>query len=417
MLTFYRMITALVYWLLWPYAMIRRFGGSRNWRDRLGYQRPEKPPATYDIWMHASSIGEVRVLSILLNSLMKFNNDISVYITVMTETGLALAQEVSGTSGAVGYLPLDYGPAVTRFLHRIRPRVAVILETEIWPNLIMELHKLHIPLFLANGRLSGKTCRRYRFFKSGMRRIMSYYAAIMVQTDVDKDRFISIGAPEDRIEVVGSLKFDAPSEQISQDQKKSFLDSLPFKEHSRIFTAGSTRNGENEMVLGVFKNLLKDTPGLKLILAPRHLERLGEICRLTERFGFGYRLYSETAAPPDDLDVVIVDRMGILNGLYAISDVAFVGGTLVNVGGHNILEPVWAGCPALYGPSIFNIQDSSDYIIEENFGAMVLDEADLYRKLALFFAGRLSFRTRKPGLFQPLRADRAAQLILDQMEK
>ena len=414
MLIFYRIFTFIVYYVTWPFTFGRHLSKSIKWSNRLGYFKiTEETAKTPVIWMHASSMGEVSVLSILKSHIEKIDGSVSVFITVMTETGYNRAKKMFANSGSVGYLPLDYRSAIRRFLNKVNIRAAVFIETEIWPNIIHELGRKNIPIFLANGRLSEKSCRRYVHFRKALSRLLGNYHRLMVQSEADRDRFLDIGAPADKVEVIGSLKFDAPMNRLPENRKNQIKNSLPFQPEDKILIAGSTRKGENEIILKLYKRLLDGIENIKLILVPRHPERVGEVTALTKDMNIPYCLYSELKDAPASCHVLIVDKMGILNDLYALSDIAFVGGTLADIGGHNILEPVWAGIPVIYGPSIYNVRDSSEFIMENNFGEMVPDENILYDRIEKYFKGTITYNKKSAELSDSSRASRTARIILD----
>ncbi|UCD16507.1 MAG: hypothetical protein JSV44_08555, partial [Candidatus Zixiibacteriota bacterium] len=249
--------------------------------------------------------------------------------------------------------------------------------------------------------------------RSMLRPVLKGYRVMMVQTSDDRDRFVGIGADESKIKVLGSLKFDAPHYQTLPEKKSALKASLPFAKNSRILVAGSTRNKENEYILDTYRKLVDEFRDIRLVLVPRHLERVGEVKEISERYGFRYTLYSRLGRCSDDKDVLIVDRMGVLNDLYSVSDIAFVGGTLVDIGGQNILEPVWAGIPVLYGPSIYNVRDSSNYILEGGHGDMVQNLDELCEKLRKFFGGELHYKKRDTSSGGPSRARKTAEIILN----
>jgi tRNA (guanine-N7-)-methyltransferase len=414
MLTLYLLITFLIYYISLPYTASAVMFGSKKWKDRLGLGKyPDPPQNKKVIWLHASSMGEVKVLSILAGQLSRLSSDISFCITVMTDTGYERAKSSIPQSHLVAYFPLDHYSAIKRFIDKVKPSAAVFIETEIWPNTINFLGSHRIPIFLANGRISEKAHRRYHWARNGMARIFRHYHSLMVQSEDDRNRFVSLGVDPKQIEIVGSLKFDAPMTVIAPQKKEQLRRTLPFADDARIFIAGSTREGEHEIILKVFRSLLWQQPNSALILVPRHLDKIDDICRIASELHLDCRLYSKSEPADGNLRVIVVDQVGILNDLYHISDIAFVGGTLVDIGGHNILEPVWAGIPALYGPSIYNVTDSSEYILSNGFGAMVSDGDDLLDKLNLFFTGKTSYNKKAPGSEKSSRASLTAQKILD----
>ncbi|PKK84091.1 MAG: hypothetical protein CVT49_05565 [candidate division Zixibacteria bacterium HGW-Zixibacteria-1] len=408
----YKIATFIIYYVSLPYTYISAVAGSLKWKQRLGRKHRTPGDGPVDIWLHASSMGEVKVLGILLDQLKDVDNSLKIYLTVMTDAGYSAARKLAGSDISVGFFPLDYQSAINRFLGTVRPKSAVFIETEIWPNMINTLGRNDIPIFLANGRLSEKAFGRYRFFKEAMSGILAKYTRMMVQKDLDKQRFVGIGARPEKIEVVGNLKFDAPVVKMPAEKKESIQRNLPFNNNARILIAGSTRNGENEIILDCFLKLLQEFPEARLILVPRHLDRIDIISNMASTRALESCLYSNLKQSSGDCRVMIVDKIGVLNDLYHVSDIAFVGGTLTNIGGHNILEPVWAGIPVLYGPSIANVVDSSEYILACNFGAQVSDGNELCQKLTAYFRGTLKFRKKTDVPAEPSRAQRTAQIIL-----
>jgi tRNA (guanine-N7-)-methyltransferase len=361
-------------------------------------------------------MGEVKVLAIIVRELKKLNKALILHVSVMTEAGFDSACDMFGDSISISYFPLDYRSSIKRFLKSVQPKSVVFIETEIWPNIIHELGRRKIPVFLANGRLSKRACRRYQYFKSGLKKIFVYYKLIMLQSETDKERYLKIGVDINLIKVLGSLKFDAPVRLLSQEKSKSLKGKLPFEKESKYFIAGSTRNGEDELILNTFEKLSVEFPDLKLILAPRHLDRLDSIYNLLKKHNLSYTPYSRSEKCPNGTKVVVVDRLGVLNDLYALSDIAFVGGTLVDIGGQNILEPVWAGIPVLYGPSIYNVKDSSEHIIKNGYGEMVQDADELYLKLRLFLTGEISYKRKDLNDTKSSRAYQTAKIILESIQ-
>ncbi len=406
-----------MYYIAFPVLYILYRTGSHKWGDRLGFYDNQHIEKDCDIWLHASSMGEVKVLGTIIHELKKLEESLRIHVSVMTEAGYGRARELFSGDAAIGFLPLDYASPIKRFLNAANPAAAVFIETEIWPNIIHELGRRKIPVFLANGRLSESACRHYRWFKSGLKNIFGYYKILLVQSDADRERYLKIGVESSHIKVMGSLKFDAPVNILSPVKRELIRDELRFDKKTRLFTAGSTRNGEEELILDAFKRLLSDFEDIRLILAPRHLNRLDEVCRLIEKQGLSYSRYSLPVNLPDDIKILLVDKFGVLNELYAISDIAFVGGTLVDIGGQNILEPVWVGVPVLYGPSIYNVKDSSEYIIKGGYGEMVRDGEGLCQKLRLFLGGQKDYKRKSPDDIEPTRVSQTARIIFDGIGK
>ncbi len=417
MLIFYRIFTFLAYHLALPVIYPAALRGSRKWKNRQGYYRSSENNSAPLIWLHASSVGEAKVAGILKKALNDAAPEAKIFLTVMTDAGFRTACDIVGNETDCGYMPLDYPAAIRRFLRHIRPDAAVFIETEIWPNLIRELARKGIPIFLANGRLSEKSGRFYRMVRGPFGRILRQYHCLMVQSRTDRERFINVGAPAETIRITGSLKFDAPANTISAEERTALKRGLSFTDSDVIWVAGSTRPGEEEIILEIFLRLRKEQPSLKIILAPRHMERLAEVKNILQGHGISYIQYTESLGNPDRPLAILVDTMGQLDKLYAVGDIAFVGGTLVNVGGHNILEPIWAGSPVLYGPSIDNVRDSSEFILENNLGEMAADREALYDLMSRFLSGKSHYKVSE---FEPGKrphSRRTAAIIIDALKK
>lgn len=412
----YKIVTFLIYFICLPYTFISALTGSLKWKQRLGMKHHPPGDAPVDIWLHASSMGEVKVLGILLNQLRELDSSLKIYLTVMTDSGYNAAKKLADKDTSVGFFPMDFAAPIYRFLGAVRPKVAVFIETEIWPNMIQALGRNHIPIFLANGRLSEKGFGRYKFVRKVMAGVFENYTWMMVQKDLDRQRFIGIGAGPEKIEVIGNLKFDAPLDIMPAGKKERIKESLPFDPDAKIFIAGSTRNGENEIILDCYLRMIQEFPKLRLILVPRHLDRIDILSNMVSSRSLEFCRYSKIPQNSSECHVMIVDKIGVLNDLYHVSDAAFVGGTLTKIGGHNILEPVWAGIPVFYGPSIANVVDSSEYILARNFGAQVDDGDELCRRVTAYFKGTLKFRKKTDVSSEPSRALQTAQIILNSLK-
>jgi 3-deoxy-D-manno-octulosonic-acid transferase len=343
-----------------------------------------------DVWIHAASIGEVKVARNLIAHLIDAQPNIRLHLSVMTPMGYATAEELLPKSVTVSYLMIDVLSAIRRGLDSIRPRLFVFTETEIWPNLLQELAHRHIPIILANARMSTKTHRWYNAVRPMMRQLLSTYDRFNYRTTADTRRYESLGAPPNSGVVTGDMKFDAPPHQNDTAVLAEYNSRLRKRHDERIIVAGSTRPGEEELLLDAFNKIRESYPHTRLVIAPRHIERAVEIISLANHRRWPVVLWDDCDAGGE---VVIVDKVGILVDLYALCDIAFVGGTLVDIGGHNLLEPVWAGRPVVYGTHIANVYEQSQFILENNLGCQVSNADKLASAVVEFFAGRLSFAT------------------------
>ena len=339
--------------------------------ERFGLGRRLAVPS---IWLHAVSVGEVSAAAALVRALHARHPDVPLVLTTATPTGRAQAATLFGADVEVRFLPYDTAGSVRRFLARIRPLAAIIMETELWPNLLHECGRRGVPVVFASARLAARSVPRYRrfgtLFSAGLRN-----AWVAAQSSADADRFIALGADPARTRVVGNLKFDMrPGEAVAEsgrELRRRYLGARP------VWTAGSTHEGEEEMVLGAHAALERAVRGALLVLVPRHPQRFEGVAALLERRGlvFDRRGRSETVRP--EAQVLLLDTMGELTAFYAASDVAFVGGSLVPVGGHNLLEPAALGVPVITGTHTQNGPEIARLLIEAGGALEVADAVAL----------------------------------------
>ncbi|MDE2038483.1 MAG: 3-deoxy-D-manno-octulosonic acid transferase [Elusimicrobia bacterium] len=309
--------------------------------ERLG--RPALPPGLGNerVWLHCASAGEVNAAAALVRELSRRGK--AVLLTATTAAGRERARALEGVAAAF-LAPLDCGPAVSSFLSRAKPGLLLVVETELWPRMLEASLRRGLPCAVVNARMSPRSFKGYRLLSPLLRPLLGRLSLVAAQSEEDARRFRALGAA--RVEVIGNMKYDAPLPAASLEAQARF--SLLRWEGRAVFCAGSTHAGEEEALLDAFAALegeLKPSP--RLILAPRHLERAQELARLLERRGLAFCRWS---APDPAARILLLDELGALAALYALSDIAFVGGTLVPVGGHNLLEPALAGLPVLFGP-------------------------------------------------------------------
>jgi 3-deoxy-D-manno-octulosonic-acid transferase len=302
-------------------------------------------------------------------------------LTTATPTGRARALSLFGADADVRFLPYDTPRAMALFLDNIDPQLAVIMETELWPNLFNECRKRRLPVILASARLSAKSVARYQRFGALFREVFSSYVVIAAQTAEDAERFRAIGAAASRTHVIGNIKFDLelPPDMIEQGRALRAL----FGQRRAVWIAGSTHAGEEETVLDAHAALCKELPDALLLLAPRHPARFQHAAVLLTRRGFEFGRRSVGASAGT---VMLVDTVGELAMLYAAADVAFVGGSLVPVGGHNLLEPAALAVPVLTGPYFSNAKDIGRLLLKRGAAIQVNDAFDIARELQRLFA-------------------------------
>lgn len=364
MFAVYRLMALLIaplalVWLRWRMAgpVVYR----KKWRERLGSLPPVE---TGTIWIHAASVGEVNAAQPLIRALAGRSGNQRLLISTFTVTGCARAAELFGDEHDIVFAPVDMIPAVRRWLGQARPAMAVVIETELWPELFEQCRRAGIPLVLVNARLAASAMKHYRRFRSLFVRTLGCVDLAICRSERDARRFAELGVGEERIEIAGNLKFDMTIPDDIGQQSRALRQRWGDRP---VWIAGSTRNGEEEIVLAAHRKVLESRPDALLVLAPRHPERSGDIRALIEQNDLKHQgIEDEIEA---DTAVVLVDRLGWLLTCYAAAPVAFVGGSLVNIGGHNLLEPATFGKPVLAGPHRHQQSDMATALDEA--GALV----------------------------------------------
>ena len=346
----YRILSTILFLVSLPiYAVVRACRGKflPGWKEKLGkFIAPELGEKV--IMFHGVSVGEVIALENLIKKTKETFPDYKIVITTGTKTGQEIAhKKFENVADFITYFPFDITICVELFLKKIKPSVVLIAETELWPTFAAYCKKREIPLFVINGRISDSTYKSYRLLKGFFKELFKNYTKILTQSEEDKEKFISIGAPSDKTMVMKNLKFDVKRIDANIEIGKG---------NNRIIIAGSTHKGEDEIVLNSFSELKKEFPDIKLLLAPRHLTRVNNVKELVEKTNlpYGQRSNNDTFS---NNDIIILDTLGELSKMYQICDFAFIGGSFNKTGGHNPLEAVVYNKPAISGPSIHNFRD------------------------------------------------------------
>ena len=367
----------LTYLLLIPFACywIVRGLGNRKYLDRLGQRFGFGFPSIERcIWVHAVSVGEVQAAAPLIRALAIRFPDRALLITTVTPTGAERVRVLFGDSVYHCYIPFEFPHAVNAFFRDVNPEAALIMETEIWPNLYRACGVRQVPLILVSARISPRSVPGYRKLLPLIRETLSHGIIIAAQSEPDADRFLSLGANPTRTCVMGNIKFDVEPDPEVPGKGKAARAEL-FGERP-VWIAASTHDGEEELVLDVHRALQRRHPDLLLLLVPRHPERFAVVRELVENKGFSVVSRTE-GRPAGDAGVFLGDTMGEVPMFYVASDVAFVAGSLVPIGGHNLLEPAALGVPVVTGPHNFNAQDIADLFIEMGACRVVKDADEL----------------------------------------
>ena len=386
-MSLWRAVYSVLLHLLVPFALLRLIWRSRRQPaylhhipERFGSYSSSPVPAPL-IWLHAVSVGETRAAEPLVKALRERWPDHHVLLTHMTPTGRETGEQAFGDAVSRCYLPYDLPWAVGRFLAHFRPRLGLLLETELWPNLIHACHAGSIPLYLVNARLSERSARGYTRFAGFTRSTLQELAGVAAQNAADAQRLTALGAPQ--VAVCGNLKFDRSPRARDLELGERFRGW--FGERP-VFAAASTREGEEEKVLDAVD--LAAQPQLLTVIVPRHPQRFDSVAKLLAERGLAYQRRSEGNPVAASTAVFLGDSMGELYAYYAACDLAFVGGSLLPLGGQNLLEACAVGKPALVGPHAFNFEEATRLAVDAGAALQVRDERELGRVLAELLADR-----------------------------
>jgi len=375
-----------------PYVLFR-MAQSRRWRaglaERLGFvrlRRGDKPC----VWIHAVSVGEVNLSRPLIAALLDGSPEWDVRISTSTDTGQKLAVERYGAERCL-YFPLDLSLAVRRALGRVRPTVIVLMELEVWPNFARAARARGAPVVIMNGRMREESVRRYRAGRFLFRALLDPEGPNLfcVQNETYRDRFARAGFPAEKLRVTGNMKYDAVRTEADSAKLAPIRAALGLAPGERVWIASCTWPGEEEICLRVHRRLQEEAPELRLIVAPRHIERANEVARLIEKAGYGVRRRSSGTGPTGPAAVRLLDTVGELVYVYALAEFVFVGKSLTARGGHNVLEPAGLGVMPVFGPLTDNFEEEARMLLHADAAERVHDEADL--------SGTLLRLLREPG--------------------
>jgi 3-deoxy-D-manno-octulosonic-acid transferase len=384
-----RILYTLVYYLIQPLLIARLLWRSlkapayrEGMAQRYGfYQQPAKSTC---IWVHAVSVGETIASVPLVRQLQASYPDTPIVMTTTTPTGAERVRALLGDVVTHVYSPYDLPGVLRRFMRRFNPQLLIIVETELWPNMIHACHRAHVPVVLANARLSAKSAAGYARAAWLSAPMLQELSVVAVQTKTEAQRFVALGLPPERAVVTGNIKFDMQLDEQARDKAGKWRQSWCVGRHCWI--AASTHEGEDEIILAAHKSLLRQYPSLLLILVPRHPERFTLVAQNAQRGGFAVHRLSAGPDLAGDTTVVVGDTMGDLLALFGVADIAFVGGSLIPRGGHNVLEPALWSMPVLSGPHVFNFQEIAELMQAAGGLQLTADAAELERAIATLLA-------------------------------
>jgi 3-deoxy-D-manno-octulosonic-acid transferase len=422
----YILITTGIFLMAYPAIFLySRLSGKYSHRinERMGLV-PAKVVSSLKgskrVWIHAASLGEVRVAEAVIDALKKTHPDISIIVSTMTEHGRRLAEEIFGGDIRVIYAPVDIIFFVRMALKRVQPHVLVFLEAEIWPSWISEARRMGIKIVMINGRISPRSLFRYMALKPFFKDILGKFDAFSMISDEDRRRIKTMGAEPARIEVNGNAKYDLLRGLADISIEREMRRIFNMENSSPVIIAGSTRTGEEAMVIDAYKKIINKYPDAVLFIAPRHIERAKDIADILDRNNLKYQLRSELKgfSGKRERQVMIVDSFGELSKLYSLATVVFCGGSLVPLGGQNPLEAAVWGKPVLYGPSMEDFLDARALLEGNSAGIEVSSQEMLAEKIIILLGNRdlakgYGDRGRDSVLKNHKSAERHARVIAD----
>lgn len=377
-----RFIYTLGYYLAIPGLLLRLWWRSvryhrdyrARWQERFGYF-PQISPQTPVLWVHAVSMGETLAAVPLVKALLKQYPNYRIVMTSTTPTGSAQVAKNFGEQVTALYTPYDLPGAVNRFFERAHPVLGIILETELWPNLLAGCARHKLPLMLANARLSERSCQGYQKIAPLVRQMLNSFSLVAAQGRLDGERFLALGLEPKRLQITGNIKFDIqlPADLTARGQALH----AEWGQTRPIWVAASTHEGEETIILEAFKSIRAEFPDILLVLVPRHPERFPRVHQLCEQAGFTVALRSQRDPVSASTPILLGDTMGEMMLFYATATLAFVGGSFVSVGGHNLIEPAVLGIPVLTGPQLHNFVEISQLLLTGGGARIVNGATDL----------------------------------------
>lgn len=397
----YGILSTIIFLVLLPFYYIVRVFQKKylyGWKEKLGILKSPNLGKKV-IMLHGVSVGEIIALENLTKKIKETFPDYKIVITTGTKTGQDIAhKKYSDIADFITYFPFDIPFAVKSFLDKVRPSVVMIAETELWPNFAYYCNRKNIPLYVINGRISDSTFNTYKKVKFFFKHILSNYSGLYTQSLEDRDKLIAIGADPVKTEFMGNLKFDIKRQDVSIDIDKG---------NNKLIIAGSTHKGEDEIVLDAFKNIKKEVPNAKLLLASRHLERIPDIEALVISTGlsYGFRSKGDSFA---DKDIILLDTLGELGKMYSICDFAFIGGSFNNTGGHNPLEAAVYNKPVITGPCIHNFKDIYGILTHTNAGKLVKTPKELEMHMLKLLTDENFYKSAEEDCFKVFETQKGA---------
>lgn len=395
MFVFYNIVISALFLLFLPLSLLYVFCKTeflvKEYLERLGfypecfrhYIKEAKKEKKDLLWIHAASLGEIKIATDIVNGLKEKHRDLSFIVSTNSSAGRQMAEMLFGPEKAI-LIPLDLPWIIKYLVEMVRPKFAIFVEFEARPNFIHLLSKTGSKLVLINGSLDNKILKDYDYFPGLLAKTLRKFNLLVMKTAEEGEKLKNLGIEQNKIEVTGNIKMDNSLKTVDEKKIKSLKERLKIPDNAEIIVAGSTHSGEEELIFKIYREIKREVENVVLILAPRHIERTKRIKLLGEK----YQLKLVERTKIEEIDgwlkedeIIILDTMGELADLYSIATIVFVGGSLVDKGGHNLFEPVVYGKPVLFGPFIQDFKESAELLLEHQIGIMVEDENDLKMKI------------------------------------
>ena len=412
-------------------GILERFGFIDKEKIKNLTPNSELQAPNRTIWFHAVSVGETKAVLPLLKRFKERRPDVKVIFSTVTNTGNTVAmREGAQWMDSLIYFPLDFYWVVSRVVERLGPDAFVVVEKEIWPNILRVFKKNKTPVLVINGVISDRSFKRYSFFEFFFRRIFGNISYFLSQTEQDRSRAVALGVEPARCLVAGNIKFDITPAEWPAEERGAFISGLNIKDSDKIIVAGSTHAGEEEIILDTFKRLKQEFSDIRLILAPRHPERFSEVERLIKDKGFSMirrseirsqesevrsqKIRTESLTPnsklptPNLFEVILLDTIGELCNIYSLATAAFVGGTLVDTGGHNLMEPAFYRKPVVYGPYLRGYLEMAEMLEKAGGGIRVNNGEGLFIKLRDLLNDKISRENIGMAAYNVVESNRGA---------
>ena len=384
-------IFLVLYWLMLSPLLIYRLLFEEGFYYRVKQSAGVMPTPTLEkiayhraIWVHAASVGEVVAASPIVRELKKRYPEQMVVVSVVTATGHKMAQSIIPEADGHIFFPVDIPVITNRIVKIVDPKIIILIETELWPNFLRIAWKKKIPVMMMNGRISDRSMRRYSLVKHYTEKMLNQIRLLCMQSSFDVDHIIAMGADPHRVIITGNTKYDQTYATVSPEECAALKKEFRFEGRGPVIVCGSTHSGEEEILMKTFVRLMADYPDLCIVLTPREITRAASVKHHVEENGLSVIRRSEMGTKADDgcfHQVVILDTIGELGRLYSIADVVFVGGSLVKIGGHNILEPAAHGKPIVVGSYMFNFKEIFELLGKRGVCLMVKNEEELDKTL------------------------------------